>query len=341
MRKIVVLILAITINVFAYTEEELAGYEEQKLNLSVEPTTTPADEIRDKLVEDVNSLDAAELYFAIKDTFGDIDAIISLFSEVDPYIDEFSITDISDELAIGQFCTTDPIVIDPKDDTFLSNDSYGKIDISIESENGKIITTNAPEHPQFNIKENGDTTHAALYPYAHRPNGCSIPEKTLDLFTDVELDLINRDGATGFKSSCDEHDKCYYDTSKDVDTCNRDFTGRLKESCRIYAGNLIPNDVIEAAGTEIGQLIYAYYANEALAQEEACMNVTRKMLVPVIAFAETDGFGNPGYFNNTQTCQEHYNSGINEWKSHSDDIYDIWSQDIAAKLVPVMSLILN
>ncbi|AFZ16425.1 Group XII secretory phospholipase A2 precursor (PLA2G12) [Allocoleopsis franciscana] len=85
-----------------------------------------------------------------------------------------------------------------------------------------------------------------LYPYAKRPNGCSLPKTRpgeYDNFASLGYNF-------SFKEVCNNHDRCYYTLGTRPENCNATFAVGLAEVCRDRATQLPPDPktfVIEVA----------------------------------------------------------------------------------------------
>lgn len=117
-----------------------------------------------------------------------------------------------------------------------------------------------------------------LYPYAKRPNGCSIPG-----FIPGKLDsFIYSDYQFNFRDVCIQHDYCYYTLGTDAQVCNEDYAIGLKRECeRGYTYPLSSADFLSAgairlaaiqhchaqAGTMITAVFTSQYIFHADAQE--------------------------------------------------------------------------
>lgn len=66
-----------------------------------------------------------------------------------------------------------------------------------------------------------------LYPYAKRPNGCSIPGSSPGSNDSVNIAGIN----ISFTDICNKHDRCYYTTSTTASDCNDPFQNELRARC--------------------------------------------------------------------------------------------------------------
>lgn len=84
------------------------------------------------------------------------------------------------------------------------------------------------------------------YPYAKRPNGCSIPGSTPGT-----NDAINIAGITiSFTDICHEHDRCYYTLGTTPWQCNAVFHQRLRSRCAAeFAGQPLNGFDVLTGGT--------------------------------------------------------------------------------------------
>jgi len=61
--------------------------------------------------------------------------------------------------------------------------------------------------------------------FAQRPDGCSS-------WSDNPNQVRDKWGSANFGGVCDEHDRCYYTIGANVDGCNSNFCGGLRNACR-------------------------------------------------------------------------------------------------------------
>lgn len=113
---------------------------------------------------------------------------------------------------------------------FISTELYG-IDC------GSVDGISLPCYKDFLDSEEGNES-LPNYPYAKRPNGCSIPSKSPGYF-----DTFNS-GGTGvgainisFKDICDEHDICYYTLNTGYRECNARLSERFRARCEREVSN--------------------------------------------------------------------------------------------------------
>jgi hypothetical protein len=83
------------------------------------------------------------------------------------------------------------------------------------------------------LRKNEGDESLPFYPYAKRPNGCSVlnsrPGES-DIFV-IKGDVYN------FKSACDAHDLCYYTLNSKADDCNQMFLGKMITECHNSGSN--------------------------------------------------------------------------------------------------------
>lgn len=60
--------------------------------------------------------------------------------------------------------------------------------------------------------------------FAQRPDGCSGPNRPSE--------VRDKWGSANFGGHCDNHDRCYYTLGSNVDHCNNDFCGGLRDACK-------------------------------------------------------------------------------------------------------------
>lgn len=76
-----------------------------------------------------------------------------------------------------------------------------------------------------------------FYPYAKRPNGCSMPFSkpgTYDEFRDFLGIKVS------FRDACNAHDRCYYTLGSDPNLCNSQFKANLRKACHRGLSGLLP-----------------------------------------------------------------------------------------------------
>ena len=77
------------------------------------------------------------------------------------------------------------------------------------------------------LRRNEGDESLPFYPYAKRPNGCSLlnqmPGKS-DEFT-IKKDTYN------FKEACNTHDRCYYTLNSDQHECNQSLLANMNMAC--------------------------------------------------------------------------------------------------------------
>lgn len=77
------------------------------------------------------------------------------------------------------------------------------------------------------LRKNEGEESLPYFPYAKRPNGCSVlnlPPGTMDTF-EIFDDLFS------FKDSCVQHDACYYTLHSDPAICNKFFLENMTLEC--------------------------------------------------------------------------------------------------------------
>jgi hypothetical protein len=69
--------------------------------------------------------------------------------------------------------------------------------------------------------------------FAQRPDGCSS-------ITDNPKQVRDKWGSANFGGVCDEHDRCYYTIGANVDGCNSNLCGGLRNAChRAYCSKIL------------------------------------------------------------------------------------------------------
>ncbi|MBW4449207.1 MAG: hypothetical protein KME38_20685 [Spirirestis rafaelensis WJT71-NPBG6] len=97
-----------------------------------------------------------------------------------------------------------------------------------------------------------------LYPYAKRPNGCSIGENP------GEYDNVGSHGYNfSFKEVCNAHDKCYYTLGTSPEACNAAFAAELAIVCRDNARQLpsikvAVEEVLSSGGSRLAAIKNCY-----------------------------------------------------------------------------------
>jgi hypothetical protein len=139
----------------------------------------------------------------------------------------------------------------------------------------------------------GDET-LPLYPYAKRPNGCSIPggrPGEYDNFGSLGYDF-------SFRDVCNRHDRCYYTLGTIGIQCNNDFTQGLFKVCKDGASQrLRPQDILTGG------------ASRAIAIEN-CLRRAEWMSQAVV----TGGLPFPGnYHQEAQNKQRRYLNKVGEF----------------------------
>lgn len=77
------------------------------------------------------------------------------------------------------------------------------------------------------LRKNEGSESLPFFPYAKRPNGCSVlnlPPGTMDTFEIL-------DDTFSFKDACDNHDACYYTLRSDRAICNTIFLEKMTAEC--------------------------------------------------------------------------------------------------------------
>jgi hypothetical protein len=97
------------------------------------------------------------------------------------------------------------------------------------SDYGRCGSINGIELPcwrDFLSEEDGDGS-LPYYPYAKRPDGCSIPGETPGKYDNFSL----LDFEFSFRGSCNQHDRCYHTLGTDPGSCNDSFLYNLNAAC--------------------------------------------------------------------------------------------------------------
>lgn len=95
------------------------------------------------------------------------------------------------------------------------------------------------------------------YPYAKRPNGCSIPGAKPGANDSINILNIN----ISFRDICDKHDKCYYTLGTTPWECNKPFEERLRARCeREISNHAITGVDILTGGTSRASILATCYA---------------------------------------------------------------------------------
>ena len=106
------------------------------------------------------------------------------------------------------------------------------------------------------------------YPYAKRPNGCSVPGAMPGANDTITLFFIE----VGFADICNAHDRCYYTLGTTPRECNEPFKSGLRDRC----------DEVIAAHVEGGWDVVTRGISVATALE-ACHTKADAMAMGVIA----------------------------------------------------------
>jgi len=86
----------------------------------------------------------------------------------------------------------------------------------------------------FKDSDAGDES-LPYYPYAVRPNGCSIPGAKPG--SRDTLHTVAPPGFTfSYKAACNNHDRCYYTVGTNAAACNRQFSKDLLKACEKATG---------------------------------------------------------------------------------------------------------
>ncbi|MBD2679749.1 MULTISPECIES: hypothetical protein [Nostoc] len=72
----------------------------------------------------------------------------------------------------------------------------------------------------------------AYYPYAQRPDGCSLPWEEPGLHDKFQFGSYE----ANFRPACYEHDKCFYTIGSSFDECSRNFYAATRAACEKAAG---------------------------------------------------------------------------------------------------------
>lgn len=139
----------------------------------------------------------------------------------------------------------------------------------------------------------GDET-LPLYPYAKRPNGCSIPggrPGEYDNFGSLGYNF-------SFRDICNRHDRCYYSLGTIGIQCNDEFTRGLFQVCKDGASQrLRPQDILTGGGSRVAAV-------------DNCLRRAEWMSQAVV----TGGLPFPGnYHQEAQSKQSRYLSKVEEF----------------------------
>jgi hypothetical protein len=140
------------------------------------------------------------------------------------------------------------------------------------------------------LDENEGDESLPLYPYAKRPNGCSLPGSrpgTYDNFASLGYNF-------SFTEVCNKHDRCYYTDGTSPEGCNAAFANELGEVCSAGAFQpLKPQDVLSGGASR-----YAAVKN--------CKARAKTMATAVIA-------GQDKYHTEAQLRQKSYLRRVDEY----------------------------
>jgi hypothetical protein len=133
-----------------------------------------------------------------------------------------------------------------------------------------------------------------LYPYAKRPNGCSIEGTkpgSLDNFASLGHNY-------SFREACNQHDACYYTLGESPERCNSRFAENLANACtRGVQGRIRWNDVLSSGTLRSKAFMY-------------CIQRARVVGSAVVA----GGLPFPNnWFDRAQANQRNYLARVNEY----------------------------
>lgn len=98
---------------------------------------------------------------------------------------------------------------------------YISDDLKKEDKNARGVSSRGVILPK------NDNFPKAYYPYASKPNGCSIGELQY-IYNAVDM-FSNNDQY--FDKACDKHDKCYYTIGSTYQECNDAFIVNITDAC--------------------------------------------------------------------------------------------------------------
>jgi hypothetical protein len=101
------------------------------------------------------------------------------------------------------------------------------------------------------------------YPYAKRPNGCSIPRTSPGSNDTINLFNIN----ISFTDICNAHDRCYYTLGTTPSECNEPFESGVRARCEKAIADHAENgwDVATLGASRATALETCYTKAEAMA----------------------------------------------------------------------------
>ncbi len=71
----------------------------------------------------------------------------------------------------------------------------------------------------------------AFYPFAKRPDGCSVPYFNPGKWDNWRLSVAGIGYQISFTDACNSHDKCFYTLNSDFNTCEASFEADLRAAC--------------------------------------------------------------------------------------------------------------